>query len=120
MQKISTLSEYLINHDRIKMKIIFILKLIIGILLIGLLLAIAGGITLVTLNKTTTILSKETTFSVKKGQTLSGIAESMESQGLIHSSLLLKLICRFFQTEKQIKAGYYHIPAGSTTVDIHR
>ncbi len=53
--------------------------------------------------------SKEVSFSIKKGENSSEIAENLFKQKIIFSPLLFKFYLRVNQLEKEIKAGTYSI-----------
>jgi UPF0755 protein len=64
--------------------------------------------------------SGERVFSISKGENLTRIADRLQREGLIRFAPLLRLVSRARGTEGAFKAGYYRVPAGSTTTAIHR
>jgi len=58
-------------------------------------------------------------FSIDRGESLSQIGRNLQDQGLIRYAPLLTLTGRLRGTQSDFKAGYYRIPAGSTTLSIH-
>ena len=58
-------------------------------------------------------------FRVLKGETVSSIAERLRAGGFIRSSVLMRVLSRATGTEGIYKAGYYKIPFGATTVEVH-
>jgi len=58
-------------------------------------------------------------FSIQKGESLSRISERLQSEGFIRCAPLLRLIGRVRGTQGDFKAGYYRIPARSSTRAIH-
>ena len=59
-------------------------------------------------------------FSIQKGESLSRISERLQDEGYIRSAPLLDVIGRLRGTQREFKAGYYRIPAGATTLAVHR
>jgi len=59
-------------------------------------------------------------FSIDRGENLGGISRRLQEQGFIRSSVLLDVIARLQGTQGDFKAGYYRIPAGATTLAVHR
>ena len=59
-------------------------------------------------------------FSIDRGENLGGISRRLRDQGFIRSAALLDVIARLAGTQGDIKAGYYRIPAGSSTLAVHR
>jgi UPF0755 protein len=58
-------------------------------------------------------------FSIEKGESLSQISRRLREQGFIRFAPLLDLLGRVRGTQSEFKAGYYRIPAGSSTLAIH-
>jgi UPF0755 protein len=58
-------------------------------------------------------------FSIDKGESLSVISRHLQEQGLIRYAPLLSVAGRLRGTQSDFKAGYYRIPAGSSTLAIH-
>ncbi len=58
-------------------------------------------------------------FRVEKGETLAGIAGRLERGRLIRSAWFLKALSRLRGSESAFQSGWYRIPAGATTVDVH-
>jgi UPF0755 protein len=64
--------------------------------------------------------TEERLFSIGKGESLSRVADRLQSEGFIRFAPLLWIVAKATGTEGSIKAGYYHVPAGKTTFEIHR
>jgi UPF0755 protein len=62
----------------------------------------------------------ERLFLIHKGETLTGIADRLQSEGFIRFAPLLRVVSKLKSTEGSFKAGYYQVPAGATTLQIHR
>jgi UPF0755 protein len=62
----------------------------------------------------------ERLFSISKGESLSAIAERLQSERYIRFAPLLRLVAKLKGTEGVFKAGYYRIPQHATTLGIHR
>jgi len=107
------------NGVKYRMKKNVYIKFFIKILFIFLIFLILSGVIMSSINKAPKEFNKVVTFSIKKGESLIKIADRLKKEQIINSSLFLRLICKVFKTEKDIKAGYYHIPAFSTTIDIY-
>jgi len=63
--------------------------------------------------------SADRLFSIEKGESLSQISGRLRAQGFIRFAPLLQLLGRVKGTQGEFKAGYYRIPAGSSTLAIH-
>ncbi len=63
--------------------------------------------------------AKDRLFSIERGQSLSTISRELQRQGLIRFAPLLDLVGRLRGTQSDFKAGYYRIPARSSTLAIH-
>jgi len=66
----------------------------------------------------TSALTTSQKFSIESGESLSAIATALKKQGLIRSSLLFRLYVSGLGLERNLKAGDYVIPAGSTLHNI--
>lgn len=58
------------------------------------------------------------TFTAKRGQGVSTIADNLETEGLINNALIFKIAARFTGDGQTLKAGEYEIPAGASIEDI--
>jgi len=59
-------------------------------------------------------------FSVRKGETVSEIAQRLEKDGYIRSASLLIALSRISRSDASFQAGYYRIPEGTDTAGIRR
>ena len=64
-------------------------------------------------------VKEDTIFNVYQGEPFRRVAERLESEGLIRSSMFFKILGRYNRTEKRIKTGLYEIPAGSDSRKVH-
>ena len=53
-------------------------------------------------------------YDLKPGTTIRGVAAELEEQGVLSKPLLLRLLARWTGQASRLKAGEYHLPAGST------
>ena len=83
---------------------------------------IAGlGITLAVLNSAPARRGGgDPLFSIDRGENLGGISRRLKEEGFIRSAALLDVIARLRGTQSDIKAGYYRVPAGASTLAVHR
>ncbi len=96
------------------------LRVLLGLILMTILVAIIGIGTVYILNQPSEkVERKDTFFSVEKGESLGLIADRLEEENLIRSSLLLQGISRLKGTEQNVKVGRYKIEQGSSTLSIH-
>lgn len=58
--------------------------------------------------------TSDTPFAVEAGEGFSSVAARLEQEGLVNDDRVLKLFARINQSESQIKAGAYSIPAGAS------
>ena len=65
------------------------------------------------------IAEKDYVFRISKGETVSIITRKLKETQIIRSELLLKIVSRIMDTEREFKAGYYRIPRSATSVEIH-
>jgi len=63
--------------------------------------------------------TKDALFSIDRGMNLSEISMQLQNQGFIRSAPLLEMAARVLGTQSDFKAGWYRIPARSTTLAIH-
>jgi len=63
--------------------------------------------------------STDRLFSIEKGESLSQISRHLQADGLIRFAPLLQALGRLRGTQGAFKAGYYRIPAGSSTLAVH-
>ena len=63
--------------------------------------------------------TKDALFSIERGENLSEISRQLQNQGFIRFAPLLDILARVMGTQSDFKAGYYRIPARSTTYAIH-
>lgn len=63
--------------------------------------------------------SRESSFNVSPGETVSMIAERLEEKGLIRSKYLFIALTKLRQTQSALKSGYYNISGTMTTVEVH-
>jgi UPF0755 protein len=59
-------------------------------------------------------------FSIERGESLSRISRNLQAQRYIRFAPLLEVVGRLTGTQGAFKAGYYRIPAGATTLAVHR
>jgi len=59
-------------------------------------------------------------FSIDRGESLGAIARRLQDQGFIRSAVMLDVISRLKGTQGDIKAGYYRVPVGASTIAVHR
>jgi UPF0755 protein len=98
-------------------KLPFILIVLIVFLAV-ITIALASAVTI--MNSAPQNIAKEgVLFSIQKGESTESIIARLEREGLIRSGLLLRLISKFYQTEKSFKSGVYRITPGLTTLDVH-
>ncbi len=57
-------------------------------------------------------------YDLKPGTTIRGVAADLKSQGIVGKPLLLRLLARWTGQASQLKAGEYHLPAGSTPTQL--
>ncbi|MCP3952230.1 MAG: endolytic transglycosylase MltG, partial [Desulfobacterales bacterium] len=57
-------------------------------------------------------------FHIKPGQNLSVISDNLESKGIIKSSFFFKLLARYKDSAKKLKAGEYILSASKTPLEI--
>lgn len=89
------------------------------VLLFALLALGAGGYLYYENSPSPGIGQEGTVFKVLKGESVSAIASRLERQGLIRSSLFLRLVSRVSKTERRFKSGYFRILPGDSTIDVH-
>ena len=58
-------------------------------------------------------------FTVESGEPLSAIADRLFLEGAIRSPLLLRGVAEVLGTDTGFKAGYFSLPMGATTLQIH-
>ena len=58
-------------------------------------------------------------FAIQKGESLSGISQRLQKDGLIRFAPLLNLLGRLRGTAGSVKAGYFRLPPGVTMIRIH-
>ncbi|MBN2738048.1 MAG: endolytic transglycosylase MltG [Spirochaetales bacterium] len=63
--------------------------------------------------------TQDETIVINKGDNLGAVADRLESQKVIKSSLALKILARLLNTEKMIITGYYRVKTNSTLLDVH-
>jgi len=63
--------------------------------------------------------SKDALFLIDRGENLSEISRALQSHGFIRFAPLLDAVARVLGTQSDFKAGYYRIPAGTTTLAVH-
>jgi UPF0755 protein len=63
-------------------------------------------------------LTSETLARVKKGTGVSGIASTLEGQGVIRHPLLFRIGYYAYYPKTSLKAGEYLLPAGATPLDV--
>ncbi len=81
----------------------------------------AAGITLAVLNSAPhRAASGDPLFSIQRGESLGEVAHRLKEEGFIRSAALLDVIARLKGTQGDIKAGYYRVPEGATTLAVHR
>lgn len=72
------------------------------------------------LNQPTRLLAGgDQAFTISKGESIHSIAARLAGEGIIKSSVLIRLLVKVLKTETLFKAGAYSIPLGSTVLDIH-
>ena len=57
-------------------------------------------------------------FEIRPGETLSSIADSLESQGIVPSSTNFSIAAFLYGAERTIKAGRYYVPNGLDYLDL--
>lgn len=57
-------------------------------------------------------------YELKPGNTIRGVADELEAQGILSKPLLLRLLARWTGQASRLKAGEYHLPAGSTPTKV--
>lgn len=57
-------------------------------------------------------------FNIKPGQNLSEISDNLQNKGIIKSSFFFKLLVRYKDSAKKLKAGEYMLSASKTPVEI--
>src|SRR5271157_2238487 len=62
---------------------------------------------------------KDELVSIDRGESLSEISRDLQRQGYIRFAPLLEALARVRGTQGDFKAGWYRIPAGSSTRAIH-
>ena len=65
------------------------------------------------------IPSEGAVFEVEEGQSLTAVSKRLAERGLIRSHYLLRGISRVERTGAAIKSGYYRIPPGMSTAEVH-
>ena len=96
------------------------MKTVLSILLVLILLGVGAGVAAYRLNTAPGAISEGgVIFEVSSGETLSAIASRLEGEQLIRSRYALRVVARLRGTEASLKAGFYRIIPGSTTVDVH-
>lgn len=87
--------------------------------LVIVLFAAAAGL-FIYLNSPVTGFCEETVIvEIEKGESLKKISEKLEHQGLIRSSLLMRVIGRLKDTQLKMKSGQYSISCTMNTLEIH-
>jgi UPF0755 protein len=59
-------------------------------------------------------------FSVRSGESLRGIADRLQEEGLVRSALFLQALARLTGTQGSYKSGYFRILPGDSALDVHR
>jgi UPF0755 protein len=80
------------------------------------------GITLAVLNSAPgrRAASGDPLFSIDRGENVGEIARRLQGRGFIRSAAFLDVIARLGGTQGDFRAGYYRVPAGATTLAVHR
>ncbi|HTY57866.1 MAG TPA: endolytic transglycosylase MltG, partial [Bacteroidota bacterium] len=63
---------------------------------------------------------KDRLFTIERGESLSMIGRALRADRFIRSARLLSIIGKVTGTEGDFKAGAYRVPAGASTIAIHR
>jgi UPF0755 protein len=63
--------------------------------------------------------SGDALFAIERGENLSEISRALQSRGFIRFAPLLDVAARVLGTQGDFKAGWYRIPAGTTTLGVH-
>jgi UPF0755 protein len=96
-------------------------KAILRIFSVALGMALGAAALLVFLNSSPPASrTGERWFSIMKGETLTTIAGRLQSEALIRFAPLLRVVSKVEGTEGSFKAGYYRVPPGASTLEIHR
>jgi UPF0755 protein len=83
-------------------------------------LAIGGAALFYRLNSPSPGIPAEgRTFPVRRGESLGGIAERLQQEGLVRSALFLKVMARLTGTQGSYQSGYFRILPGDSAVDVH-
>lgn len=94
-------------------------RALIVILLIAIIGAVAGYMSLQNYLKTPATSSSETAvFEVSPGQAFKTVVRNLESQGLIKNARVLELYTRFMHGGPIVKVGEYAIPRNSTPLEV--
>ena len=59
------------------------------------------------------------TFTIERGSSVAAIAHRLEEREIIRSSLFFMTLTRIFNTQGNLQAGNYYIPAQSSSLQIH-
>ncbi len=90
-----------------------------AVLLVALLIPAGVGGAFLYFNSPPVSRADSALFQVERGEALTRIAARLQEAGLIRSARFLKLLSRLWRTGSSFQSGFFRIPPGATTVDVH-
>jgi len=94
-------------------------KILLGIIIAVFVIVVLSVSGIYYLNKPVDNEPEERYFSVPKGSSLGEVADDLQKKNYIRSSLLFEGISKVKGTENAIKSGFFQIPPGKSTFEIH-